>query len=114
MKIESIKIENFKTFNQEGISMTFSDLTALIGENSVGKSNVLEAMELFFNFSSKKIFSTSFHHNDTSQKIKIEITFHQLNDKEKQTFKVHLNEKENLTITQYIMCKSKDEKNILR
>lgn len=113
MKTESIKIENFKTFNQEGISMTFSDLTALIGENSVGKSNILEAMELFFNFSSKKLFSTSFHHNDISKKIKIEITFHQLNEKEKQTFRVHLNEKGNLTITQYITCKSKDEKTSL-
>ena len=46
MKIEKISIQNFKTFGAETIEFSFNNLTSLIGENSVGKSNVLEALDL--------------------------------------------------------------------
>ena len=47
MKISHLKIVNFKTFDPEGISLNIADLTALVGENSTGKSNVLEALDVF-------------------------------------------------------------------
>lgn len=71
MKISYLKIHNFKTFHTEGISLSLMDLTGLVGENSVGKSNVLEALDLFFNFSKAKVSKRSFHHNDVSKDIVI-------------------------------------------
>jgi predicted ATP-dependent endonuclease of OLD family len=90
MKIENIKIQNFKTFGQEGISFSFSNLTALIGENSAGKSNILEALDLFFNFSKSKISTKSFHHDNFINPIVIELKFNNLNEEELSTFRSHL------------------------
>ncbi|RJP56205.1 MAG: hypothetical protein C4549_07050 [Deltaproteobacteria bacterium] len=47
MKILSLKVQNFKTFGPEGIFLSMTDLCALIGENNTGKSNILEALDLF-------------------------------------------------------------------
>lgn len=106
MKIKSISIYNFKTFDSTGISLTLKDLTALVGENSSGKSNVLEALDLFFNYSKSSISKRSFHYNDVSKDIKIEIVFYKLNPEEQKKFNVHLDEaKEELSITQKIFLK---------
>lgn len=48
MKLDSIKIKNFRCYKDE-ISVPFSDLTALIAKNDIGKSSVLEALDAFFN-----------------------------------------------------------------
>lgn len=109
MKIKSIRLQNFKTFGNESIGFSFSNLTALIGENSVGKSNILEAIDLFFNFSKSKISFKSFHHDNYQSPIIIELCFHELNETETKTFKSHLDEFKNLTITQYIEAVSQNE-----
>ncbi|WP_439128489.1 ATP-dependent nuclease [Polaribacter sp.] len=109
MKIENISIQNFKTFGVETIEFSFNNLTSLIGENSVGKSNVLEALDLFFNFTKTKISTKSYHHNDYSQPIVITLKFKNLNEDELATFKTHLDKQNNLTITQYIEAISKEE-----
>ncbi len=110
MKIKSIRLQNFKTFDSKpGINFSFNDLTALIGENSVGKSNILEALELFFNFSQSKISIKSFHHDNYLLPILIQLNFHQLNAEELRTFSSHLDDYQNLTITQYIQAVSADE-----
>jgi len=109
MKIENISIQNFKTFGLEKIEFSFNDMTALIGENSVGKSNVLEALDLFFNFTKTKISTKSYHHNDYSKPIVITIKFKNLNTDELTTFKTHLDKHNDLKITQYIEAFSKEE-----
>jgi putative ATP-dependent endonuclease of OLD family len=109
MKIEKINIKNFKTFNSDGVEMTLSNLTTLIGENSTGKSNVIEALDLFFNYSKTKIKINSFHHDNFKIPIAIEIKFHTLNPEEKATFRSHLNEDDSLTVTQVISAFSKNE-----
>lgn len=109
MKIENISIQNFKTFGIEPIEFSFNNLTSLIGENSVGKSNVLEALDLFFNFTKTKISTKSFHHNDYSKPIVITVKFKNLNADELKTFQTHLDEHNNLTITQFIEAFSKEE-----
>lgn len=48
MKLDSVKIKNFRCYNDE-ISIPFSDLTALVAKNDIGKSSVLEALDAFFN-----------------------------------------------------------------
>jgi putative ATP-dependent endonuclease of OLD family len=48
MKLEKIKIKNFRCYREE-ITIPIAELTALIAKNDVGKSTVLEAMDAFFN-----------------------------------------------------------------
>lgn len=109
MKIEKISIQNFKTFGSQMIEFSFNNLTSLIGENSVGKSNVLEALDLFFNFSKTKVSTKSYHHNDYTKPIRITLKFNSLNLDELTTFRTHLDEQNNLTITQYIEATSKED-----
>jgi AAA15 family ATPase/GTPase len=48
MKLKSIKIKNFRGIRDE-ITLSINDLTVLIGKNDVGKSTILEALDIFFN-----------------------------------------------------------------
>lgn len=48
MKIHSLKIKNFRGYRDE-ISITFDDLTVFVGKNDIGKSTILEALDIFFN-----------------------------------------------------------------
>jgi predicted ATP-dependent endonuclease of OLD family len=48
MKLEAVKLRNFRAFKDE-TRIQFSDLTAFIGKNDIGKSTILEALEIFFN-----------------------------------------------------------------
>jgi putative ATP-dependent endonuclease of the OLD family len=48
MKLESVCLKNFRAFLDETVIRT-GELTAIIGRNDVGKSSILEALEIFFN-----------------------------------------------------------------
>ena len=48
MKIKRVILENFRGY-REKTAIDFNDLTILVGRNDVGKSTVLEALDLFFN-----------------------------------------------------------------
>ena len=48
MKIKSMKIKNFRGYSDE-IIVNFDDLTVIVGKNDVGKSTILEALDIFFN-----------------------------------------------------------------
>jgi len=47
MKIVSLTLENFRSYRAP-VTITFNDLTVLIGKNDIGKSSVLEALDIFF------------------------------------------------------------------
>ena len=48
MKLERIKIKNFRGYRDEVI-VDCDDMTVLVGPNDVGKSTILEALDIFFN-----------------------------------------------------------------
>jgi predicted ATP-dependent endonuclease of OLD family len=48
MRIVEIKLENFRSYKDE-ITVNFSDLTVFVGKNDIGKSTILEALDIFFN-----------------------------------------------------------------
>mgnify|MGYP003311899031 FL=1 len=48
MKIKKLKIKNFRGYHGE-TTVNFDDLTAFVGKNDMGKSSVLEALDIFFN-----------------------------------------------------------------
>lgn len=48
MRLIKFKIKNFRGYAKE-TSIDFDDLTVFIGKNDVGKSTILEALDIFFN-----------------------------------------------------------------
>lgn len=48
MKIEKLTISNFRSYMSE-IKIDFNDLNVFVGKNDIGKSTILEALDIFFN-----------------------------------------------------------------
>jgi len=48
MKLKQIKIRNFRSYREETV-IDIGDLIAFVGRNDIGKSTVLEALDIFFN-----------------------------------------------------------------
>lgn len=48
MQIKSVILENFRGYQNRQV-IQISDFTAFVGKNDVGKSTVLEALDIFFN-----------------------------------------------------------------
>lgn len=48
MKIDKIKIANFRSYQDE-IVIDLDDLNVFVGKNDIGKSTILEALDIFFN-----------------------------------------------------------------
>lgn len=47
MRIKSLAISNFRSYYKE-VKINFQDLTAIVGKNDIGKSTILEALDVFF------------------------------------------------------------------
>lgn len=54
MRLESVTIKNFRCYREE-VTVRFDNLTTFVGKNDIGKSSVLEALEVFFNNETVKI-----------------------------------------------------------
>jgi len=48
MKLITLKIKNFRSYKEE-TSIDVDDLTVFVGKNDIGKSTILEALDIFFN-----------------------------------------------------------------
>ncbi|QEI06220.1 ATP-binding protein [Pigmentiphaga aceris] len=48
MRLEAVSISNFRCYAEE-IRVELDDLTTFVGRNDIGKSTILEALEIFFN-----------------------------------------------------------------
>ncbi|MCP4978633.1 MAG: ATP-binding protein [Maribacter sp.] len=48
MKVEKIILSNFRSYKDE-ITIDFNDLNVFVGRNDIGKSTILEALDIFFN-----------------------------------------------------------------
>lgn len=82
MRLRKFKIKNFKGIEQA--SYEWDDIIVLIGENNVGKSTVLQALECFLSGSAIKE-EALFHNNKTDADRAIELVgyFDGLSDREK-------------------------------
>ncbi|MDE0252726.1 MAG: AAA family ATPase [Gammaproteobacteria bacterium] len=90
MKIESIRIQNFRSFVDETIPL--NQYTGLVGPNGAGKSTILIALNVFFRHSENSPHNLSqlqeedFHRRDTASPICITVTFSDLNKEAKKDF----------------------------
>lgn len=75
MRLEAVSIKNFRCYQDE-VTVWFDDLTTFIGKNDIGKSSVLEALEIFFNNETVKIESgdANVYSNDTKVSITCEFS----------------------------------------
>jgi predicted ATP-dependent endonuclease of OLD family len=48
MKLARLRIRNFRCYKKE-IAFDFDDMTAFVGKNDVGKSTVMDALDIFLN-----------------------------------------------------------------
>ena len=48
MKLEKISIQNFRGYKDK-ITLDLSNFTALVGKNDIGKSTIMDALDIFFN-----------------------------------------------------------------
>ncbi len=48
MQIKSLTLRNFRRYSN-AVTIEFENLTAFVGKNDVGKSSILEALDIFFN-----------------------------------------------------------------
>jgi len=82
VKIESIRIQNFRAIEDETI--VFDDYTCLVGPNGCGKSTVLTALNIFFRESENaatnlvELSPEDFHKCNTKEPVKITLTFSDL------------------------------------
>jgi len=77
MKLESIKLKNFRGYGSE-VTIPINKLTAFIGRNDAGKSTVLEALEIFFNNSLVKCEKDDLNINADNNLIEITCVFEDL------------------------------------
>lgn len=84
MKIESVRIQNFRGFCDE--TLTLGDYTCLVGRNGSGKSTVLYALNVFFrqfkdtSTDLSRLCADDFHHQQTDSPIRITVTFTDLSE----------------------------------
>ncbi|MES2721299.1 MAG: ATP-dependent endonuclease [Pseudomonadota bacterium] len=88
MKIESVRIQNFRTFKDEKI--LFDDYSCFVGPNGSGKSTVMNALNVFFRqykdskTDLSKLSIDDFHHRNVKDPISITVTFKDLSDQAKE------------------------------
>lgn len=93
MRLSSLHISNFRCFADATISL--DDYTCFVGPNGAGKSTILTALNVFFRETANAATDTltlskeDFHLLDTSQPIKIEVEFVDLDAEAQEDFKAY-------------------------
>lgn len=80
MRLVSVSIKNFRCY-QNSITVPFDNLTTFVGKNDIGKSTLLEALEIFFNNDTVKIEQTDANVNSEDKQVSIACEFDELPEK---------------------------------
>ena len=81
MKLKKIEIEKYRTI--DNLTLSVADLLILIGENNCGKSNILRALELFYQDSVRGIDDECYCFKDCSTPISISLTYDRIEKAER-------------------------------
>ena len=80
MKLEKLILKNFRSYSSI-VEIPISNLTTLIGKNDIGKSTILEALEIYFNNDVVKIDLDDLSKSSTDDEIIISCVFSNLPNK---------------------------------
>jgi hypothetical protein len=88
MRIKALEIKNFRSFAETPSLLKFGDgINILVGENNVGKSNILKSLELLK--SKRALTHEDFHKGETDREIRVTASI-ELNEKEIEYFTTNL------------------------
>ena len=102
MKINSVRIQNFRSYKDETIYL--NNYTCFVGPNGGGKSTLLYALNVFFRqykdckTDLSKLTRDDFHHKNTDDEIRITVTFSDLSKQAKEDLS-HYVRQDKLTIS---------------
>lgn len=82
MKIQSIRITNFRTLKD--VTISFDSVTTFIGPNGTGKSTVLRALEWFFNGKPGSLTEKDCSYGVAGETIEVRVTFTGLTSKDRE------------------------------
>jgi len=107
MRIRNVEIKGYKSINPTGVSFSIDEMAAFIGKNSAGKSNLLEALECFFNNST--LSPEDFYRNELDTTIEITVDF--LLDDDDIDFEclIHANQHNIIRIRKKFICGQKPQ-----
>lgn len=91
MKLKSLRIENFRSFEDQTID--FESYTTFVGANGSGKSTVFHALNVFFRddqtpgLNTTELAADDFHDKNTDVPIRLTVTFNDLSDQARDDFR---------------------------
>lgn len=91
MKIRKVVIHNYRSIRHVRIDLR--DWIGFIGENNVGKTNILMALRLFFSPTARGLSEDDFFKGKAQGEenaIRISVEFHQVTDRERKKFRKYL------------------------
>jgi predicted ATP-dependent endonuclease of OLD family len=109
MKLQKVEIINYRSLHN--ITIYPKDILALVGRNNSGKSNVIKALELFFEGTVKLVDGECFYNHKTKEPIEIVVTFEKLSDWEKGQFEPWM-QGDKLIVGRKVVCTDTDSYNI--
>lgn len=75
MKLVRVKVHNFRGYNDAEVNID-DQMTTIIGKNDVGKSTIVDALEIFFNNFVVKIDKNDLNiHAENDQSVSISCEF---------------------------------------
>src|SRR5665811_449365 len=81
MKIQSVRIKNFRTLKD--VTVSFDSVTTFIGPNGTGKSTVLRALDWYFNGKAGALTEKDCSFGATDEDIEVQVTFDGLTGKDR-------------------------------
>jgi CRISPR-associated exonuclease Cas4 len=81
MKLKNVEIEKYRTI--ENLSVSMSEMLIMIGENNCGKSNILRALDLFYQDSVRGIDEECFYFKNCTLPISITLTYDRVEEAER-------------------------------
>lgn len=88
MIIKELRVKNYRSIKDA--TLTLGDLTALVGRNGAGKSNFLNALDLFFD-QAKKPEVNDYFGREAGQPIEVEVTFSELDEAQREKYGEYVN-----------------------
>ena len=81
MKIQSVRIKNFRTLKD--VTIPFDSVTTFIGPNGAGKSTVLRALDWFFNGKPGSLTEKDCSFGEIDEDIEVQVTFADLTENDR-------------------------------